>query len=246
MFNLVLRTSLITTAPGSAYIETSLPATRLVVSIHGPRPLPPNTPYTPTVQLTVNFSVPLFSGRHHPRNPPGPATQLERFLAIRLEKLIGPMILGYLFPKSGIDVNVSVLEYTGKRSLLAIATNAVSTAIAESGIDVVDLVSASSFAIVDGGLMIDPTGEEEEMAVAGGVVGYMASTGEITDMWISGSVEVNDEGDMDIDSGNTVRLKEVVNKVVSAAADARLVINHALMEMVKEKGLAVKDTKNTS
>ena len=69
------------------------------------------------------------------------------------------MLIGHLFPKSGIDINLSVLEYTGKWSLLALATNAVSAAITESGIDVVDLVSASSFAITENGLVIDPTGE---------------------------------------------------------------------------------------
>jgi ribonuclease PH len=151
------------------------------------------------------------------------------------------MLLGHLFPKSGIDVNIGVIEYTGKWSLLALTTNAVSVAIAESGIDVVDLVSASSFAVTDDGLVIDPTGEEEDIASAGGVVGYMASTGEITDAWITGSLEVDEEGDMDVDSGH-VRLGEMLKKVVSAAADARLVVNHALMEMVKEKGLAAKHT----
>lgn len=234
---------MITTAPGSAYIETSSPATRLVVSVHGPRPLPPGTPYTPTVQLTINFSLPLFSGTHHPRNPPGPATQLERFLSLRLEKIIRPMILGRLFPKSGIDINIGVIEYTGKWSLLAIATNAISAAIAESGIDVVDLVSASSFAVTSDGLVIDPSSEEEERALAGGVLGYMASTGEITDLWLTGSLEVDEEGDMDIDSGH-IRLGETLRKVVAAAADARLVVNHALTEMVKEKGLVTKETKD--
>lgn len=153
------------------------------------------------------------------------------------------MILSHLFPKSGIDVNISVLEYTGKWSLLAFATNAVSAAIAESGIDVVDLVSASSFAITDEGPLIDPTGEEEERAMAGGVVGYMASTKEITDAWISGSLEIDEEGDMDVDSGHA-RLGQTLRSVVSAAADARLVINHALMELVKEKGLAVDGVKS--
>ena len=236
---------MITTGPGSAYLETSSPSTRLVVSIHGPRPLPPNTPYTPTVQLNINFSLPLFGGTHHPRNAPGPATQLERFLALRLEKIIGPMLLGHLFPKSGIDVNIGVLEYTGKWSLLALTANAVSAAIAESGIDVVDLVSASSFAVTDDGLVIDPTGEEEEIASAGGVMGYMASTGEITDTWITGSLEVDEEDDMDVDSGH-IKLGEMLKKVVSAAADARLVVNHALMEMVKEKGLAAKNTERNA
>ena len=215
------------------------------MSIHGPRPLPPNTPYTPTVQLNVTFSLPLFSGTHQPRNPPGPATRLERFLALRLEKIIGPMLLGHLFPKSGIDVNIGVIEYTGKWSLLALTTNAVSAAIAESGIDVADLVSACSFAVTDDGLVIDPTGEEEDIASAGGVVGYMASTGEITDAWITGSLEVDEEDDMDVDSGH-VRLGEMLKKVVSAAADARLVVNHALMEMVKGKGLAAKHTEGNS
>src|SRR5271170_5488350 len=49
----VLRTSLITTAPGSAYIETSSPSTRLVVSVHGPGPLPGYIPYTPPARFTV-------------------------------------------------------------------------------------------------------------------------------------------------------------------------------------------------
>jgi hypothetical protein len=68
----------------------------------------------------------------------------------------------------------------------------------------------------------------------------MASTGEITDAWITGSLEVEEEDDMDVDSGH-VRLGETLKTVISAAADARLVVNHALMEMIKEKGLAVKD-----
>lgn len=156
------------------------------------------------------------------------------------------MLLGHLFPKSGIDVNIAVLEYTGKWSLLALATNAVSAAIAESGIDAVDLVSASSFAVTDDGLVIDPSGEEEEMASAGGVVGYMASKAEITDAWITGSLEVEEEGDMDVDSGH-VRFSEMLKRTVSAAADARLVVNHAILEMVKEKGLVAKETeKNAS
>jgi len=154
--------------------------------------------------------------------------------------MIEPMLLGHLFPKSGIDVNISVLEYTGKWSLLAIAANATSAAIAEAGIDVVDLVSASSFALTDNGLVIDPTGDEEDSASAGGVVGYMASMGKVTDLWVTGSVEVEEEGDMDVDSGH-VRFGEMLKKLVSAAADARLVINHALMELVKEKGLAAKE-----
>lgn len=137
-------------------------------------------------------------------------------------------------------MNISVLEYTGKWSLLAIAANATSAAIAEAGIDVVDLVSASSFALTDNGLVIDPTGDEEDSASAGGVVGYMASMGKVTDLWVTGSVEVEEEGDMDVDSGH-VRFGEMLKKLVSAAADARLVINHALMELVKEKGLAAKE-----
>jgi ribonuclease PH len=191
--------------------------------------------------LNITLSLPLFNGTHHRRNPPGPATPLEQFLAVRLEKLIGPMLLGHLFPKSGIDVNIGIIEYTGKWSLLALTTNAVSTAIAEAGIDVVDLVSASSFAVTSDGLVIDPTSEEEELASAGGVIGYMASTGEITDTWITGSLEVEDENGMDVDSGH-VRLGEMLKTVVAAAADARLVINHALLETVKKKGLTVKET----
>lgn len=154
------------------------------------------------------------------------------------------MILSHLFPKSGIDVNIGVIEYTGKWSLVALATNAVSAAIAESGIDAVDLVSASSFAITEDGLVIDPTGVEEEKATAGGVIGYMASTKEITDAWITGSLELEEEDDMDVDSGHA-RLGGTLKTVVTAASDARLVINHALMELVKEKGLAVEEKTST-
>jgi hypothetical protein len=66
--------------------------------------------------------------------------------------------------------------------------------------------------------------------------------GEITDVWISGSLEVEDEDDMHIDSGH-VRLGESLKTVISAAADARLVVNHALMEHVKETGLAANEPK---
>jgi ribonuclease PH len=135
-------------------------------------------------------------------------------------------------------VNVTVLEYTGKWSLLALATNAVSAAIAESGIDVLDLVSASSFAVTPEGMVIDPSGEEEEAATAGGVLGYMASTKEVTDLWITGGLEMEEEGDMEVDSAHAT-VGGTLLRLVTAADDARLVVNHALMEMVKEKGLAL-------
>ena len=61
----------------------------------------------------------------------------------------------------------------------------------------------------------------------------MASTGEITDAWITGSLEIEEDNDMDVDSG-FVRLRETMKTVISASVDARLVINHALIEMVKD------------
>jgi hypothetical protein len=45
---------------------------------------------------------------------------------------------------------------------------------------------------------------------------------------------------MELDSG-PVRYGQVIKTMISAAGDARLVINHALMEMVKEKGLVAKE-----
>ena len=117
IFNLYLPTSKLTKSFESS---NHSPGIRVILPINPLQLLNPSLPtfsvkytiHTSTAQLSITFS--LVSGTNHPHTIPGPVIHTVHFLAFCLREMIGPMLLGHLFLKSGIDVNIGVLGYPGK------------------------------------------------------------------------------------------------------------------------------------
>lgn len=166
---LLLSTSVLTKSDGSALLE--LGHTKVLCSVHGPRSaaassltggksdfnpggqlncevrLAPSFGLNP--QTTVSEAVTPLDGRGggagHPRSS---ATTLDEIrLSAGLNDAIAPSVRLDRLPKCVVDVFVLVLQSDG--SVLPAAITAASLALADAGIELFDLVSSCSVAVID-------------------------------------------------------------------------------------------------
>ncbi|KAI5849193.1 3' exoribonuclease family, domain 1-domain-containing protein [Tricharina praecox] len=227
-----LKTSLTPPATGSAFLELSLPSTlKLTASVYGPRPLPPSAVFSPHACITAELKFAPFSTLGARRGYVRDA--LERDLSAQLQVALSRAIKTAAYPKSGIDVFVTVLdcegaiddEGLGAMQALAGAITCASAAVADAGIECVDLVSAGIAALVevpgDEGLLtvLDPSPLDGYDVKAAALVAYMAGRDEISLLWVRGEVE-----------GSV--FDGVVDSAVQVAAGVRAVVNEAVKERV--------------
>ncbi|KAL8687599.1 MAG: hypothetical protein Q9218_006278 [Villophora microphyllina] len=179
--SVVLKTGLTPSASGSAYfeLEPSQPSTpndffpnassslKLTCTVHGPRPLPRSVPFSPHLLLSANVKFAPFASRHRR----GYIRDVsERDLAVHVETALRGLLISERWPKSGVDVIITVLEGEddgpqqgtgnepqkeegglsgwGMMSVLSGCITVASAAIVDAGIDCVDLVSGGVAGIV--------------------------------------------------------------------------------------------------
>lgn len=179
----------------------------------------------------------------------------ERDLGVHLDAALRGVIIGDRWPKSGAEIVVTVLEAEdnawwadeagvsnskqrgstggwGMMTVLAGCITAASAALAEAGIDCVDLATGGVAALVrpssiatlikengqtsDLRLVLDPSPSEHEEIVAACVVAYLGSRDEITEIWMKGDVGAASDTLMD------------------GAVNAALAVRGVLAEAVKE------------
>ncbi|KAK7510822.1 exoribonuclease family protein [Phyllosticta citriasiana] len=260
-----LKTGLTPSASGSAYLELTpssptstaagrtnlaFPAGSLKLScvVHGPKPLPRSSPFTPYLNVTTTLKFAPFATRTR-RGYVRDST--ERDLGQHLEAALRGIIIGERWPKSGVEVVITVLEGEedgwggdeagldaglGRRSLgagwgnmnvLAGCITVASAAIVDAGIDCVDMVAGGVAAIIRQP-QNEGKGEEEELVVLD------PSPTEHRDLvaaCVVGYLPARDEvtelwmkGDVG-DKGETL-----VDKAVEAAVITRLVLDEAVKE----------------
>ena len=169
----------------------------------------------------------------------------ERDLAAHLETALRGVLIGERWPKSGVDVIVTVLEGEddfadgrkgggtggwGMMILLSGCITVASAAISDAGIDCVDLVSGGVAALVREPqfglqLVLDMAPSEHEEVVAACVVGYSQSRDEITELWTKGLID-----HVDGQANGRIGFEQMVDNAVEAAMGSRRV----LVEAVKE------------
>ena len=173
----------------------------------------------------------------------------ERDLAAHLETALRGILLAERWPKSGVDVIITVLEgdeeshvgpdtrMTGDWSAMNILSGCItvaSAAIADAGIDCIDLVTGgvAAFASQANGrpqLVLDPCPTDHESVDGACVVAYLQSRDEITEIW------ARDERRTSPPTSDTADLGALVDNAVEAASAARLVLVDALQDATEEK-----------
>ncbi|CAN8102813.1 unnamed protein product [Discula destructiva] len=211
-----LRTGITPSASGSAYLEIQTSAKpdvsglKLSCTVHGPRALPRSTPFSPHIILTTHVKYAPFATKQR-RGYLRDAT--ERDLSIHLETAMRGAIIADRWPKSGVDIIVSVLEGDQDRSLshgeydeawdtmnvLAGCITVASAALVDAGIDCVDTVAGGVAALVYGAaegakpeLVIDPLASQHDKILAACCVAYLPERDEITNLWFKGDLPATD------------------------------------------------------
>ncbi|PGH13259.1 hypothetical protein AJ80_06368 [Polytolypa hystricis UAMH7299] len=177
-----LKTGLVPSASGSAYLELQpsaiLPQSRskslipptsslkLICTVHGPRSLPRSAPFSPNLLLSTHVKFAPFASR---RRRAWIRDASERDLGVHLETALRGAILAERWPKSGLDVTITILEAEDDRwwgdvhssgplggmegwglmNVLAGCITAASAAIADARIDCLDLVTGGVAGIVE-------------------------------------------------------------------------------------------------
>jgi len=192
------KVSVIQQARGSAYIEMG--QTKVICAVYGPREASRRDEFSFQGQLYCEFKFATFScaiRRRHQQD-----SEEREFSALIREALESAVILDK-YPKSRIEVFVTVLEDDG--SALAVSLSSASLALADAGIEMYDLVIGASLRRYGDVMLLDPSSEEEQrvslsdkekrddlpvMSDCHVTLGYMTSRRQMTAILLQGAVEL--------------------------------------------------------
>lgn len=215
-----LKTGVTPSASGSAYLEMDLPGgdgpsgLKLSCTVHGPRSLPRSSPFSPHIILSTHVKFAPFATRQRRGYLRDSA---ERDLGTHLEAALRGAIIADRWPKSGVDIIISIVEGDQDREVskaqgeeswdmmnaLSGCITVASAALADAGIDCVDTVAGGVAALVGEGedaveevprIVIDPIPSEHGKIYAACCVAYLPTRDEITNLWFKGDLPDNDAG----------------------------------------------------
>ena len=267
----VLKTGLVPAATGSAYLELEAPTRQLTsflaptstiklsCTVHGPKPVSRTSSFSPNLQVNATVKFAPFAAslrRGYIRDAS------ERDLGTHLETAIKGVIIPDRWPKSAIEVVVTVLEGdedvwnilgqsqhggiegVGMMNVLAGCITVASAALIDARIDCLDLLTGGVAAVIsdekcNGLRLLDPCPIEHEKISSACVIGYLPNRDEVTEMWI--------RGDLVQDSGSG--FDELVDLAATAARGAQIVLQEAVKESaerwISQSGKQSESTKST-
>ncbi|XP_038218360.1 exosome complex component MTR3 isoform X1 [Zerene cesonia] len=153
------RTGMVSQAKGSAYVE--LKKTKVVCSVFDPREIVHQNEFSELGQIYCEVKFAPFSCPRKRRSHAPDAE--ERALSADLKKAMEPVICRHLFPNFQLDIFVYILEHDG--ACLAAAINSVGLALSDAAVPMYDVISACSVAIIGEHIFVDPTEDEEHLAL---------------------------------------------------------------------------------
>jgi len=152
----------------------------VICAVYGPRPK--NKPqYTEHGKLFCDYKVAPFGSSARKKVL---QTDSEREYSTVMEHALQGSVRLDMYPKAQIDVLIFVLESDG--SSLAAAITCASLALADAGIEMVDLVPCCALGCVDGKLLLDPVDAEERIQSGGLIYAYMPNLKQIAHVMQSG------------------------------------------------------------
>ncbi|KAG7287798.1 3'-5'-exoribonuclease [Staphylotrichum longicolle] len=242
-----LKTGVTPSASGSAYLEIETSAKpgvsgmKLSCSVHGPRALPRSAPFSPHVVLSTHVKYAPFATtqrRGYLRDPS------ERDLGIHLEAALRGAIIADRWPKSGVDIIISIVEGDQDRetsrsqgdevwdmmNALSGCITVAAAALADAGIDCVDTVAGGVAALVQAAgddskpsIVVDPIPSEHEKILAACCIAYLPTRDEVTNLWFRG----------DLPASELELYTHMVEKGILASRNANRVLIDCLRETVE-------------
>ncbi|RFU73964.1 3 exoribonuclease [Trichoderma arundinaceum] len=240
-----LKTGVTPSASGSAYLEIEPregehgSGMKLTCTVHGPRALPRSAPFSPYMVLSTHVKFAPFATkqrRGYLRD------SSEKDLSTHLETALRGALIADRWPKSGVDVVVTIIEGESTRqdaverrveewdamNVLGGCITVASAAIADAGIDCVDTVSGGVAALVAGkndsetSIVLDPVALEHESVLAACCVAYLPNRDEVTNLWFKGRLP----------SSSSYNHQSLVSRAVQASKGTHGLISASLNEAI--------------
>jgi exosome complex component RRP41 len=177
---LKLEVGVLANANGSAYIEHG--KNKILAAVFGPREMHPKHLSMPDrMVIRCRYHMAPFSVQE--RKSPAPSRR-EVELSKVIRESLEPSVFNDLYPRTGIDVFIEVLQADGGTRCASIT--AASLAIADAGIPMRDLVVACAAGKVDDQVVLDLMDEEDKLGLADVPVAYMPNLDAITLLQMDG------------------------------------------------------------
>ena len=177
---LKLEVGVIPNADGSAYIEHG--KNKILVGVYGPREVHPKHLSRPDrMVLRCRYHMAPFSVQE--RKSPAPSRR-EVELSKVIKESLEPALFPELYPRTGIDVFVEVLQADGGTRCASITAAAL--ALADSGIPMRDLVVACAAGKVEDTVVLDLYDAEDKLGTADVPVAYMPNLNAVTLLQMDG------------------------------------------------------------
>jgi exosome complex component RRP41 len=179
MRNIVAKAGILKNADGSGYFEFG--NTKAIAGVFGPRPIPKFLEEKERSVLTTIYYMAPFSTKE--RTSPTPSRRSKE-ISLVIQRALESVIFSEEFPKTTIDVYIEIIRADASTRCAAI--NAAAIALADAGIPMKDIISSVSVGKVDGTIVLDIAGKEDEEGEVDIPVAYFPRKKEITLLQMDG------------------------------------------------------------
>ena len=215
---LKLQVGVLPNADGSAYIEHG--KNKILAAAFGPREVhPKHLAQADRMVLRCRYHMAPFSVQE--RKSPAPSRR-EVELSKVIKESLEPALFLELYPRTGVDVYVEVLQADGGTRCAAITAAAL--AIADAGVPMRDLVVGCAAGKVDDTVVVDLYDAEDKLGAADVPVAYMPNLNAITLLQMDGLLTT-----------------EEFEKAINMAMDGCRKIYEMQKEALKTKYMVVKE-----
>ena len=190
-----------------------------MAAAYGPRQSERRFGFADTGRLNVEARATSFAAPGRAGQPQAQRAA-ERELQEAVARALEAAVLLDRFPKAVVDVYVVVLESGG--SDLAVAICAASLALADAGVELLDLVPACAVALVGGStLLLDPSADEAHAAGGTLTLAMMPGPNEVTQLALGGEwAPAAAREATELAMGGCAQLRAAMRATLLAAAQA--------------------------
>ena len=180
---LKLQVGVLSNADGSAYVEHG--KNKILAAAFGPREMhPKHLSQTDKMVLRCRYHMAPFSVQE--RKSPAPSRR-EVELSKVIKESLEPALFPELYPRTGVDLFVEVLQADGGTRCAAITAAAL--AIADAGVPMRDLVVGCAAGKVEDTVVVDLYDAEDKLGAEDVPVAYMPALNAITLLQMDGILE---------------------------------------------------------